>query len=101
MIEPFLSFKCVKNRLALMGINYLPYKNGGGYFRGPNRAAQHDVAFEAHPICFVADRPSDTPIDYEAIMGWFQTLALTDEEITTFWDIHDHGDTAHTRGESL
>jgi hypothetical protein len=57
--------------------------------------------FEAHPICFVADRPSDTPIDYEAIMGWFHTLALTDGEIATFWDIHDHGDTAHTRGESL
>jgi len=75
-----------------MGIPYVPYKNGGGYFRGPDRAAVQDVP--AHPVCFVADRPDDTPVDSYAIMGWFQTLCLEGSEIAMFWRIQDHGDTS-------
>jgi hypothetical protein len=92
MIEPSLSFKCIKRRLKFFDVNYLPYKNGGGYFRGPDQAIKDNVTFEARIPCFVADRPDDELVDAEAVNVWLQTVGLTAKQVAEFWGIQDYGE---------
>jgi hypothetical protein len=92
MIAPFLTFRCVKHRLKLLDVGYSSYKNGGGYFRGPDQAINDTLPYEARIPCFVADRPDDTPVDAETINGWLQTMGLTEMQVAQFWSIQDHGE---------
>jgi hypothetical protein len=92
MIVPFLTFRCIKNRLKLLDVKYSSYKNGGGCFLGPDQATKDALPFEARVPCFVAHHADDEQIDAETINGWLQTMCLTAMQIVQFWNIQDHGE---------
>jgi hypothetical protein len=92
MTTPSLTFRCVKNRLKLLDVPYVRYKNGGGYFRGPDQTINNHIGFESRIPCFVADRADDVAVDAETVNGWLQTMCLTSAQVIQFWSIRDHGE---------
>lgn len=86
-----LSFKEVRGHFKLLDVDYMPYRNGGGIFIGPDASKSPGFPYATGPICHVSARHKDEDIiPIKVILNWFHRLALTDKQVEQFWSIEDH-----------
>jgi hypothetical protein len=86
-----MSFREVQGHFKLLDVNYMPYRNGGGFFIGSDPAKSPGFPYSAGPVCHVSARHKDDDIiPLKVILNWFHRLTLTDKQIEQFWAIEDH-----------
>jgi hypothetical protein len=87
-----LSFKSIKGRFRLIEVNYVSYTDGSGFFAVSRPDTPQPFPFSPSMRCHVAKHDDDEIIPLPVITNWMSRLALTTQEIGTFWAVEDLGD---------
>jgi hypothetical protein len=86
-----LSFKSVKGRFCLIEVSFVSYSDGTGFF-AVKRDVPQPFPFGPSLRCLIGKHSDEEIIPVPVIENWMERLALTTQEMGTFWAVEDLGD---------
>ena len=84
-----LCFRSVKGRFRLIEVGFISYTDGTGFFAVSRPDIIQPLPFAPSLRCFVARHADEEMIPAPVIENWMSRLALTTQEIGTFWAVQD------------
>jgi hypothetical protein len=87
--QPALTFRSVIGRFKLVGVEYVSYKDGSGFFVIPRANRPQPFPFAPSLRVYVAKHERDDIIPGIVVENWLSQLEVTPDIADTFWAVQD------------
>lgn len=87
--QPPLTFRSVIGRFKLVGVEYVTYSDGSGFFVVPRANRPQPFPFAPSLRVFVARHESEDIIPGPVVDNWLSQLEVSPDIASTFWAVQD------------